>query len=494
MNGKSFAYNAYHDMSRDDLIEELIKCKQKKFLDATFEENFSSLFMYSPIITFIVSLSDHRIIAVNDLFLKTFALSYRDVVGNKLQSLKIWPAYSTLENFFADMAAPTLFPKEYTLLKSSAKTLDLQISAMHYTKDHENFIIIWGNDITKLTESKKQLMETNRNFTNILENSPTFVSRFDRNLTCAYVNKAVEKLTGRRADSLIGKTIAAMNFPNSFCALWTSNLMTVFESKKSVAFASKYRSALGKESFYQARLVPELNKQHEVEYVLCTTYDITALKHVESYLRMHQARYAWYLNTIPDILFKYDIDGNYLDSSGTKKELFGLTKNDYIGKNVRDILPLNIAEKIVATIHLVYATHTIQTFEYSMIINGISYQFEARITSIPHTKEFLLTLRDITELKELRTKVERLNRLQLVGEVASTIGHEIRNPLTTVCGFLQFMRSKEEYQSWNEQFNLMLNELEHSNNIISKFLALTHDKSPLSERQCLDELIAELKA
>lgn len=485
-------YKHYSEMSRDDLIEELLKSRQKNFLASVLEEN-SSLFLNSPVITFIVAASNHEIVAANDLFLKTFALPYRAVAGHKLQSLKIWPCYSALKSFFAYLALPAQPPKEITFLNSKKETLHLQISSVHCQKKNGTFIVVWGNDITKLTESKKKLTEKNKIFSTILENSPAIISRFDRSLTCVYANKAIEKLTGGLAGSPIGQTLQTLNLPKSFRRLWTTHLANVFKTKKPVVFTAKYRSPFGKETFYQSRFVPEAGSHGDVRHVLCTTYDITALKRAEQYLRIHQARSAWYLNAIPDILFKCDMDGNYLDCSGAQKKFFGLTKNGIIGKNASEILPPAVAGQIMKTIRLAYATGATQSFEYSQSINKKERCFEARVSSIPRTKEFLLTLRDITEHKTLRRKIEHLNRLQLAGEIASTIGHEIRNPLTTVCGFLQFMQSKEEYKNWSAQFNLMLTELEHSNHIITKLLSLAHDKTPLAQRQCLDELITGLK-
>lgn len=71
----------------------------------------------------------------------------------------------------------------------------------------------------------------------------------------------------------------------------------------------------------------------------------------------------------------------------------------------------------------------------------------------------------------------RLNQLYLVGETAASIGHEIRNPLTTVHGFLQVLKAKEECAKYHGNFELMISELDRANNIIGEFLNLAKDKS-----------------
>ena len=49
----------------------------------------------------------------------------------------------------------------------------------------------------------------------------------------------------------------------------------------------------------------------------------------------------------------------------------------------------------------------------------------------------LFVLTDITERVHLEKEMARLEHLNLIGEMAAGIAHEIRNPMTTVFGFLQ---------------------------------------------------------
>lgn len=84
---------------------------------------------------------------------------------------------------------------------------------------------------------------------------------------------------------------------------------------------------------------------------------------------------------------------------------------------------------------------------------------------------------DITERCRLTDELTRLDRLNIVGEVAAGIGHEVRNPLTTVRGYLQLFTHKEKYADDCEQFKLMIEELDRANSIITEFLSLAKNKS-----------------
>ncbi|OPX86945.1 MAG: Sporulation kinase A [Pelotomaculum sp. PtaB.Bin104] len=83
-----------------------------------------------------------------------------------------------------------------------------------------------------------------------------------------------------------------------------------------------------------------------------------------------------------------------------------------------------------------------------------------------------ICFRDITEGKHLKEEMAHLDRLDLIGQMAAGIGHEIRNPMTTVRGFLQLMSKKEEFVKHKDYFALMIEELDRANFIITEFLSL----------------------
>ncbi|MBP2661784.1 MAG: signal transduction histidine kinase, nitrogen specific, NtrB, partial [Firmicutes bacterium] len=79
--------------------------------------------------------------------------------------------------------------------------------------------------------------------------------------------------------------------------------------------------------------------------------------------------------------------------------------------------------------------------------------------------------------------------LHLVGEMAAGISHEIRNPMTTVRGYLQMLKVKDRLLDFSEQFDLMIEELDRANQIISEFLSLANNKIVVRTPINLVELI-----
>ena len=86
-------------------------------------------------------------------------------------------------------------------------------------------------------------------------------------------------------------------------------------------------------------------------------------------------------------------------------------------------------------------------------------------------------LSDTTKAKEIEKEMVRLDRLNLVGEMAASIGHEIRNPMTTVRGFLQLIGQQKVLPPKKQYFDLMIEEIDKANGIITEFLTFANNKT-----------------
>lgn len=89
----------------------------------------------------------------------------------------------------------------------------------------------------------------------------------------------------------------------------------------------------------------------------------------------------------------------------------------------------------------------------------------------------LMSINDITEIRHFEREMARLDRLNLIGQMAVGIGHEIRNPMTTVRGFLQLLSNKKGQSKYKEYYDLMIGELDRANSIITEYLFLAKNKA-----------------
>ena len=89
-------------------------------------------------------------------------------------------------------------------------------------------------------------------------------------------------------------------------------------------------------------------------------------------------------------------------------------------------------------------------------------------------------------------EVDQIEKLNFIGEMAAGMGHEIRNPLTTVRGFLQMFAQRERNTKNLEYYTLMIEELDRVNVIIGEYLSLAKDKAIMPENRSLNAIVESI--
>lgn len=120
------------------------------------------------------------------------------------------------------------------------------------------------------------------------------------------------------------------------------------------------------------------------------------------------------------------------------------------------------------------------------------------ITSYHHCDELsgevigvISFIQKICKSKMLRTEINEMERLSLVGQMAAGITHEIRNPMAVIRGFLQLMKEKSA-QELHHYYQIVLGELDRANEIINDFLSLAQNRMSAQEEHDLHDVIHQL--
>jgi len=83
---------------------------------------------------------------------------------------------------------------------------------------------------------------------------------------------------------------------------------------------------------------------------------------------------------------------------------------------------------------------------------------------------------DVTERVLQQRELERLEKVQMVGQLAASLTHEIRNPLTVVRGHLQFLSATEQRSDLCQQYELLIEQLDRVNSMLQDFLDLAKER------------------
>ncbi|MCR3921299.1 MAG: ATP-binding protein [Firmicutes bacterium] len=102
-------------------------------------------------------------------------------------------------------------------------------------------------------------------------------------------------------------------------------------------------------------------------------------------------------------------------------------------------------------------------------------------------------LQEVTEFKLGQDELLQLEKFSLVAELAAGTAHEIRNPMTTLRGFLQLLSQEfSPEMKGHEYCSLMINEIDRANYIIKEFLLLTKPAAPSLKKVNVHIILEEI--
>jgi two-component system, LuxR family, sensor kinase FixL len=247
------------------------------------------------------------------------------------------------------------------------------------------------------------------------------------------------------------------------------------------SFEQKYWSPLNK---------PVLNGDGEVEWIIHRVEDVTEIVRLKSEkaeidtltneqrrivgelraandelaasqneLKSRQAFLRCVVSTIPDAVVVIDDKGFIQSFSGNAERVFGFTGREVLGKNVSMLMPAPHRQD-----HDGYLARYLATGERHMIgmgrvvvgqrKDGSTFPMELSVGEIllEGTRQFIGFVRDLTEhhereqlLHEVQSELLHMSRLSTMGQMASTLAHELNQPLAAITNYLQGSRRLLEH-------------------------------------------------
>jgi diguanylate cyclase (GGDEF)-like protein len=139
---------------------------------------------------------------------------------------------------------------------------------------------------------------------------------------------------------------------------------------------------------------------HRVLYVLRASDAIARLRIADAHNRA-------VLAAIPDTFFRLNREGFYLDYEQGHDASAGFSISDCVGSHIRDVLPSEIAARLLDKAHAVLATQHIGSVDYTLTHEDSTRHFEARLVATG-ADEVLGLVRDISERKRTEEQIRRL--------------------------------------------------------------------------------------
>ncbi|MGG1396641.1 ATP-binding protein [Bacillus salipaludis] len=126
-----------------------------------------------------------------------------------------------------------------------------------------------------------------------------------------------------------------------------------------------------------------------------------------------------------------------------------------------------------------------------VILQDITVLFPVIIYIILSTIASILLIRFnsyIDSLTSVHDELRQKEKLAVIGQMAAAIGHEIRNPLSSLKGFTQLQ--KEQYPNTNDYYQIMIQEIDRINSIVNDLMYLGKPTVVEFKNSSIEEIIA----
>ncbi|TYB79477.1 PAS domain S-box protein [Bizionia myxarmorum] len=248
-------------------------------------------------------------------------------------------------------------------------------------------------DISKQKQTEHKLREEKAKNTALLDAMPDMM--FIQNLKGEYTDcfaSEPEKLFMPVKD-FIGKNTKEVLPPHVFEIVDEAQHKAIATGEvQIVKYSVKNENG---EQFFEARIV-HLN-QHGL---LTIVREFTLQRLAEKQFTKSEVRNKAMLQAIPDFLYTLDRNGVYLDAHAPETAILPVAKEDLVGKSIYDILPEELADRIMKAIVQSDKTNQTQVLEYSFSLEEEVRFYEGRIVKKDNAN-FLAIVRDITEKRSV---------------------------------------------------------------------------------------------
>jgi|GEM_PF-164247 len=311
-----------------------------------------------------------------------------------------------------------------------------------------------------------------------------------------YVSPSVERLLGYKPEELIGQHSFTLFHRDDISSVLGSQLL---QSSDVDMFTLRMQHRNGGYIWMESIVKVIRDEEGRLEKVLGIARDITERKMAVDELKEQEERYRQLVEHSPDAVI-ISSEGEWLYVNDTAVKLFGgHSKEQVLGHSQAFMLSGDPAHEW-NRLAPVAAGQPQESLEQRFVrLDGqvIDVEVKSLATMYRDKPAVHMIVRDVTERKIAQERLQASERLNVAGQLAAGIAHEIRNPLTSLKGFLKVIQPGTSGKE--EHFAIMVGEIDRIELIVSELLLLAKPDQGLAIRhidlaQALRHVITLLEA
>ncbi|MEB3211895.1 MAG: PAS domain S-box protein, partial [Leptolyngbyaceae bacterium] len=304
----------------------------------------------------------------------------------------------------------------------------IQVEIVSYALEFEGrrAELVMAHDVTQRVHAEQALHDLNRSLEQtvaertaalcksqtelqaILNNTPAKLFVEDLQGRYIFVNQTFLRLFNCQPEDVLGKSMHEF-FPPHIADAFRANDRLLLEQGGVQQF-EEIMQVNGEDRVFLSNKFLLRDDQGEVYAICGMSTDINDRKAMEEELQESRDRLQAMLAAVPDLVFRVNRDGQYLDfyPSHSTVDVTGL--DNLVGQNLTEVLPPDLAQAHLHRIEHVLLTQTMQVSEQHIPVNGKLRREEVRVAPCG-ANEVLFVVRDITERKQAELALQASQHL-----------------------------------------------------------------------------------
>ena len=392
------------------------------------EANFRAFFNTVQDIL-LVATPEGNILFANDALERL--LGYGPDEQQKMHVLDLHPPDRRLEaeNIFGAMLRGELRYCPLPLMKKSGELLPVETRA---------WLGQWnGTDcVFGLVKDMSAASEAEQRFESIFQSNPSLMALSQLDGKFTHVNETFLRKLGYAREEVLGKTSSELGlFPDPDRQVAAVAELT--GRGRLIDFPLQVQRKDGGllHGLFSGRAIRTAGQS----FFLTVMADITEQIRAADALRESEARARALLDALPDMVFRFNREGVFIDYKADEADMFVV--DGLIGSRIEDLFPSEFAAMAIRRLHETLASGALTVFEYQLPYADLGLRdYEARMV-VSGPGEVTAIVRDITERKraeEARARLEeqlrQAQKMESVGRLAGGVAHDFNNMLGVILG------------------------------------------------------------
>jgi PAS domain S-box-containing protein len=455
---------------------------------------------------------DGRIQSINRYLLEQSGYTRGEMLGRPIQDF-----FSSKSQLTCTREFPVLRERgrnraaiEFVCKDGRVMQMDCMGTAIRDANGDTTSFLIIQNDVTEQLRSSAALENLERFLDSIVENIPDMVFIKDAEDLCfVRVNRAAEKLMGYPREQLIGRNDYDF-FPREQADYFTgmdrktlSGRVTIDIPQEDIDTGDHGRRLL------HTRKVPILDDSGQPAYLLGLSEDITERVRAEQALKESERRFRAIFNSTFQFIGLLRPDGILIDANQTALEFIGKTGSDVVGRyfwdtdwwrnspGSREQLREGVRKAAQGELVRFETTHIGKNNESAIMdfsLKPVTDDTGQVVLIIPEGRDITDRIHAEEESQRYQQEMAHDMRINIMGEMAATMAHELNQPLTALisyCGTAQALLSGSSTASPQimDILERATEQAHRAGHIIHQIRHYIRDDTPQKESTGVDQLL-----